>query len=106
MSWITLEDEVNAIMHAIDTESLEGPVNFVAPTPVMNAEFAKALGEALHRPAVLPTPLFVLKARYGAELVESVLLASQRVAPVRLEASGYEFRHATLGDALSSVLRQ
>jgi uncharacterized protein (TIGR01777 family) len=106
MSWITLEDEVNAILHAIDTEALEGPVNFVAPNPVMNADFAKALGEALHRPAVLPTPLFVLKARYGAELVESLLLASQRVAPVRLEASGYGFRHPTLDDALRSVLRR
>ena len=79
MSWITLADEVGAIRHAIDNESVRGPVNVVAPNPVTNAEFAHTLGQVLHRPTVLPTPMLPLKLRFGAELVESLLLGSQRV---------------------------
>jgi uncharacterized protein (TIGR01777 family) len=104
MSWVTLADEVNAIMHAIGTETLSGAVNVVAPSPVVNAEFTDTLGGVLHRPTVLPTPLFPLKAIYGAELVESLLLASQRVKPTRLEATGYTFRNPTLEDGLRAVL--
>ena len=96
MSWITLDDEVGAIMHAIESESLRGPVNLVAPTPVVNAEFTSTLGKVLHRPTVLPTPLLPLKLVYGSELVELLLLVSQRVTPTRLEASGYTFLHPTL----------
>jgi len=104
MSWVTLADEVNAIMHAIGTESLAGAVNVVAPSPVVNAEFTDTLGGVLHRPTLLPTPLFPLKAIYGAELVESLLLASQRVKPTRLEATGFTFRNPTLEDGLRAVL--
>jgi len=103
MSWIALADEVAAIRHTIDTVSLSGPVNLTAPTPVTNADFVHTLGRALHRPTVLPTPLFPLKARYGAELVESLLLSSQRVMPTRLEATGFSFRHSTLESALDAV---
>ena len=106
MSWITLEDEVGAIMHAIESESLRGPVNLVAPTPVVNAEFTSTLGKVLHRPTVLPTPLLPLKLVYGSELVELLLLVSQRVTPTRLETSGYMFRHPTLEAGLRSVLRR
>ena len=105
MSWIALEDEVGAIRYAIENESLHGPANLVAPNPVTNAEFAATLGRVLHRPAVLPTPLFPLKLRYGAELVETLLLASQRVAPGRLRAAGYEFTFSSLEDALRAVIR-
>ena len=91
MSWITLADEVGAIRHAIDHESVRGPVNLVAPNPVTNADFARTLGHVLHRPTVLPTPMLPLKLRFGAELVESLLLASQRVAPGAARATGYEF---------------
>jgi uncharacterized protein len=104
MSWIMLDDEVGAVMHAIDTESVVGPTNFVAPTPISNAEFTETLGRVLHRPTVLPTPLFPLKVRYGAELVEALLLASQRGIPARLEASGYAFRYPTLEDGLDAAL--
>ena len=64
------------------------------------------LGEVLHRPTVLPTPLFPLKLVYGSELVESLLLVSQRVTPTRLEASGYTFLHPTLEAGLRAVLRR
>ena len=106
MSWITLEDEVGAIMYAIESESLRGPVNLVAPTPVVNAEFTSTLGKVLHRPTVLPTPLLPLKLVYGSELVELLLLVSQRVTPTRLEESGYTFLHPTLEAGLRAVLRR
>ena len=104
MSWVALADEVGAIRHAIDNESVSGPINIVAPNPVTNADFAHALGEALHRPTVLPTPLLPLKVRLGSELVESLLLASQRGKPAQLEATGYEFRYDTLAAALEAIL--
>lgn len=103
-SWISLEDEVGAILHCIDTASVSGPVNLVAPAPVRQREFASTLGHVLHRPAVLPTPLFPLKAIYGAELVEQVLLWGQRVTPAVLAGSGYRFRHPDLDNALHAVL--
>jgi NAD dependent epimerase/dehydratase family enzyme len=104
MSWITLTDHVGAIRHAIDSEGLRGPVNFTAPNPVTNRDFTTELGKALHRPTVLPTPVAPLKLRYGAELVESLLLASQRVTPTRLEANSFVFQTATLPRALAAVL--
>ncbi len=105
MSWIALADEVGAIRHVIDHDDVAGPVNLVAPNPVTNAELAATLGRVLHRPAVLPTPLLPLKFRYGAELVRSLLLASQRVSPTRLGASAYEFTWTSLEGALRETLR-
>ena len=105
MSWIALVDEVAAIRHAIEHETVRGPVNVVAPNPVTNADFAHTLGKALHRPTVLPTPLLPLKLRFGGELVESLLLFSQRVTPGQLEATGYQFTCPSLDDALSVVLQ-
>lgn len=104
MSWITLADEVAAIRHVIDAESVAGPVNVVAPNPVPNLEFVRTLGRVLGRPTVLPTPLLPLKIRFGAELVESLLLFSQRVSSKKLEASGFKFSHPTLEGALRAVL--
>ncbi|MGQ0825488.1 MAG: TIGR01777 family oxidoreductase [Actinomycetota bacterium] len=104
MSWVTLDDEVGAIRHLIDNDTSSGPVNVTAPAPVTNGEFTTTLGRVLRRPTVLPTPLFPLKARYGAELVETLLLASQRVMPNKLRTSGYDFRHPVLEDALRAIL--
>jgi uncharacterized protein (TIGR01777 family) len=104
MSWIALDDEVRAILHAITTDSLEGPVNLTAPNPVRNADFAKTLGKVLRRPTVLPTPLLPLKLVYSEELVRHLLVEGQRVLPTKLEASGYEFAHPELEGALRSVL--
>jgi uncharacterized protein (TIGR01777 family) len=106
MSWVAKADEVGAIRHAIENRGVSGPVNCVAPNPATNADFARALGGALHRPTVLPTPLLPLKLRYGAELVETLLLVSQRVAPTKLEATGYEFACRSLDDAFASILNR
>jgi uncharacterized protein len=105
MSWIALADEIGAFRYAIDHDSLRGPVNLVAPNPVTNAEFAETLGRVLHRPTFLPTPMLAVKLRFGAELVETMLLASQRVVPARLESAGYRFARAALEDALRAVVR-
>jgi len=105
MSWIALDDEVGAIRFAIENETVSGPVNLVAPNPVTNAEFAATLGRVLHRPTFLPTPMLPLKLRYGTELVETLLLVSQRVAPAQLQAAGYQFSFASLEDALRAAIR-
>jgi uncharacterized protein (TIGR01777 family) len=104
MSWIALDDHVGAMRHLIADDSVRGAANLVAPNPVTNAAFTRALGDALHRPTVLPTPLLPLKAVYGAELVEHLLVNGQRVLPRLLQQSGYEFAHAQLADALRGVL--
>ena len=104
MSWIALADEVAALRCAIDDERLHGPVNLTAPNPVTNAEFAHTLGRVLHRPTVLPTPLLPLKLRYGGELVEALLLASQRVAPTALESVNFGYQYPVLQGALEAIL--
>jgi hypothetical protein len=104
MSWITLDDELAAILHALGAPSLRGPANLTAPSPVTNADFTATLGRLLRRPTVLPTPLLPLRLRYGSELVEHLLLASQRVLPSRLEHDGFRFDHPTLEPALRALL--
>jgi hypothetical protein len=104
MSWISIDDEVDAILHALRTPELSGPTNLTAPHPVTNAEFTRTLAAALHRPAFLPTPLLPLKALYGEELVSHLLLASQNVLPERLTTSRFSFEHPTLEDALRAAL--
>ncbi len=104
MSWISLADEVGAIIHAIDSPGLAGPLNATAPKPVTNIEFTKALGLAVHRPTPLPTPLAPLKLVLGKELVQHLLVEGQRVLPAALQASGYEFTHPTIESALSAIL--
>ncbi len=103
MSWIAIDDEVGAIRHLL-TADVAGPVNLTAPNPATNAEFTAALGDALHRPTKLPTPMLPLKVLYGGELVQSLLLDGQRVLPAALEASGYEFALPDLDGALAAVL--
>ncbi|MBK5288675.1 MAG: TIGR01777 family oxidoreductase [Acidimicrobiia bacterium] len=103
MSWISIDDEVGAILHAIDTPSVHGAVNATAPNPATNREFTKALGHALHRPTLLPTPLTPLKLVYGRELVRNLLVDGQKVLPAQLLASGYEFQHPELAGALDAM---
>jgi len=103
MSWITLDDDLDAIVHLIDTDSIAGAVNLTAPSPVTNSEFTKQLGDAVHRPTVIPTPLPALKLVYGSELVDT-LLGSQRVVPEKLEQSGFTFAQPQLASALRAVL--
>jgi uncharacterized protein (TIGR01777 family) len=103
MSWVTLEDVVGTLRLAIEKAAVRGAVNVVAPGAVQNAEFTKVLAKALRRPALFPAPAFALRLVLG-EMADALLLSSQRVAPARLEQSGYRFLHADLADALKSVL--
>ncbi len=102
-SWISLDDTVGAIHHAIVTESLRGPVNLVAPNSVTNREFTKTLGRVLKRPTIVPLPAFFLRLALG-EMAHELLLASDHVKPRALVASGYEFQHPELEVALRHVL--
>ena len=103
MSWIALDDLVGVIQHALATDALRGPVNTVAPNPVTNAEFTSALGQALHRPTILPLPAFMVRLIFG-EMGEALLLSSQRVDCSKLLSSGYRFRHAELKPVLEALL--
>jgi uncharacterized protein (TIGR01777 family) len=105
-SWVTLADEVRGIRHIIDDPALGGPVDVTAPSPVTDAEFAATLGRVLRRPAKLPTPIPILKIRYGAELVQHLLLDGQRVLPSKLLDAGFEFAHPDLEAALRAVLNE
>ena len=103
MSWIALDDLVGVIRHALTTDALRGPLNAVAPESVTNREFSRALARALRRPALLPVPAFAARLALG-EMADALLLASIRVEPARLLASGYAFRHPTLAAALAHEL--
>lgn len=103
-SWISLDDQVRAVVHLLDS-SLEGPVHLTAPNPVTHRRFIKALGRALSRPTVMPIPPFVVKALLGRELARAIILEGQRVLPDKLIADGFEFEHTDVEDALWAVLR-
>ena len=103
MSWIAVDDVVGAISHAILSDALHGPVNAVTPLPVTNREFTKTLGRVLWRPTIFPLPVFAAHLVMG-EMADNLLLASTRVRPARLMASGYEFRFPELKGALRHVL--
>jgi uncharacterized protein (TIGR01777 family) len=103
-SWIHVDDIVGGIHHAMRTESLSGPVNFVAPNPVRNARFTKVLASVLGRPAFFRVPEFALRLAFGRQAAEEMLLASQRVEPGKLLASGYEFRFRELRAALENLV--
>jgi uncharacterized protein (TIGR01777 family) len=105
MSWIALDDDIAAIVHLLNDTSISGPVNLTAPKPVQNAEFTESLGHAVHRPTILPTPMFGLKIVYGGELV-ATLLGSLRVSSAKLQATGFEFAHPELDEALDAILNR
>lgn len=103
MSWVTVEDVVGAIQFALRNAEVRGAVNVVAPQPVRNADFTRALAKALHRPAIFPVPAFALRLAAG-EMADAILLASQRAEPKKLKDRGYRFLHSDLGSALDAVL--
>jgi len=105
MSWISLDDAVAAIIHALVTDSLRGPVNVVAPNPAANAEFTQTLASILSRPAFLALPAFAVRFLLG-EMGEELLLSSARVLPHKLLDSGFVFRYPLLKDALRAALRR
>jgi uncharacterized protein (TIGR01777 family) len=102
MPWIHLADHRAAILHALLSETLAGPLNLTAPHPERNRDFTRKLAAALHRPAILPAPAFALRLMLGE--FASVLLASQRALPAALEADGFHFRFPTLEQALADLV--
>lgn len=102
--WIHIDDEVAALLHAVDDSALVGAVNLTAPAPATNAAFSRALGRALRRPAVLPVPGLALKLLYGG--MSTVVLTGQNAVPERLEARGFSFRYLALEPALDAVAAQ
>ena len=103
MSWIALPDLVGVIRHAVSNDSLSGPVNSVAPAPVTNAEFTKALGKVLGRPTLFPMPAIVARTLFG-EMGDALLLSSTRVSAEKLVTSGYSFEFPDLLSALRGVI--
>jgi len=105
MSWITIDDIVGILTHALLTPGLDGVLNGTAPEPVRNAEYTRVLGHVLGRPAILPIPKLGPAVLLGKEGAEETALASQRVLPTRTEATGYVFCHRDLETGLRHVLR-
>ena len=103
-SWIDVHDLVGAILHALKSDLLHGPVSVVAPNPVRNAEFSKILATVLSRPSIFPMPAFAARLALG-EMADELLLASQHVEPAKLIATGYSFQQADLKPALEAMLK-
>ncbi len=104
MSWITLDDEVDAIRFVLDHDDISGPVNLTAPEPVTNADMSSAIGRALHRPSAIPVPAFAPRLVLGREMADSLLFVSQRVRPAALLEAGFPFRHPRVSEALEATL--
>jgi len=100
--WIHRADWIGLVQWAIRTPTVSGAINLTAPNPVTNAEFAKALGRAMHRPAFMPAPAFALKLMLG-EMAEGLLLSGQRAVPERPEQLGFTFRYSRVDDALAAL---
>ncbi len=103
MSWIALTDAIAAILFALHTRSIAGPVNLTAPQPATNAEFTRALARQLHRRAILPAPTFALRLALG-EMADEALLASARAFPSKLLAAGFQFAQPSIAQALAYAL--
>jgi uncharacterized protein (TIGR01777 family) len=102
-SWVALDDVVGSIIHALENDSVEGPINVGSPDPLTNAEYTKVLGKVLNRPTVFPLPAPAARLMLG-EIADELLLASARMEPARLEETGYEFRYPELEGALRHLL--
>jgi uncharacterized protein len=102
MSWIHIKDLCNIIMYIIKNKNIEGPVNGIAPNPVQNREFSKALAKALNRPIFLTMPSFIVKIIFG-EMGETLLLNGQRVLPNKITKAGYSFEFDNLKKALDNL---
>ena len=105
MSWITLEDVCRAILFALQTPSLSGAFNTVAPEPVTNRSFTTALAKAVHRPAPWIVPTFALNLLFG-QMAQDTLLASTRAVPTGLLDAGFHFENPELGPALNAMFRK
>jgi hypothetical protein len=104
MAWITVDDLIALFLHALKTESVRGAVNAVAPNPVTNADFTRALGAVLKRPTLFPVPAYVVRTVFG-QMGEELLLSSNRAVPKAVLASGFQFRYPEIRGALEHVLK-
>jgi uncharacterized protein (TIGR01777 family) len=104
-SWIHVQDLVGAVHHILKNDLLQGPVNVVSPRPVSNSDFTKILAGVLSRPAIFPMPAFAARLAFG-QMADELLLASQRVEPAKLVASGYPFQYSDLKKALQEILQR
>lgn len=102
MSWIDRDDAVRIVEWAIDDANVRGTYNATSPEPVRNRDFTRALGRAMHRPAFMPAPAFVLRIAFG-QMAEEVLLGGQRVVPRRAEREGFRFEIPTLDASLAKI---
>lgn len=105
MSWVTRSDLVSLILHAIDHDGVEGPLNGTAPEPVSNRDFTRALARQLHRPAFMSMPAPLVRLAFG-EMADELLLASQKVLPGLALSTGFGFGQATLLQALGDLLER
>ncbi len=105
VSWLSMADTIGMFRAAIEDARYRGAYNAVAPLPVTNAEFTRALGHVLHRPAVFPVPGVVLRTMFG-EMADQMLLASQRVEPKRAVQNGYSYSYRELEPALRAALNE
>ena len=103
LSWVSVEDAMRAILHALTNKECRGPVNVTAPEPVTNATFTATLARVLNRPAALHVPAWLLRLVLGRGMADEMLLASTRAIPARLHEACFQFRHATLEAALRAA---
>lgn len=103
-SWISLEDEVAGMEFLLEREDISGPVNLVAPNPVTNADFTRALGDALGRPTFMPVPSIAIKLMFSTEMAEEMIFGGQRLQPKRLQDAGFEFGDPEVKAALRRML--
>jgi uncharacterized protein len=103
LPWVHVDDVAGAVLFALDTATLSGPVNVMSPEPATNKEFSRALGRALHRPAIFPVPTLALKVLYGE--MSATVTTGQRAVPARLSEAGYTFRWPELDAALREAIR-
>lgn len=101
-SWIHIEDEINAIKFLLENENAHGAFNLTAPNPLPNKAFAKALGQAMNRPSLVPAPAFALKLALGE--MSNILLYGRRALPQKLLALGFQFAHPEALDAFKDLL--
>jgi uncharacterized protein (TIGR01777 family) len=103
-SWIHMDDMVGILLLALDRQEAKGPINATSQQPVMNKTFSKALGRALHRPAIFPVPPLMLRLRFGG--VAEVLTTGQRVIPAKALALGYQFKFPDIDSALANLVQK
>jgi uncharacterized protein len=104
LSWISLEDEVAGMEFLLGRGDISGPVNLASPNPVTNAEFTRALGDALRRPTFMPVPNFAINLMFGPEMAKEMVFGGQRLEPKRLLDAGFEFRYPEIEAALRRML--